>query len=69
MFHRFSLVAAGAPALATASATAAELPIYHVAGLPITSLQLAVIGSAGAEQAVTLTLGHACRHRHTRSQR
>jgi hypothetical protein len=59
MFYRFSLVAAGALALAAASATAVEPPVYHVAGLPITPLQLAVIGSAGADQAaspVTLTL-------------
>jgi hypothetical protein len=59
MFYRFSLLAACALALATASATATELPVYHVAGLPITPLQFAVIGSAGAEQAaspVTLTL-------------
>jgi hypothetical protein len=62
-------------ALAAASVTAVELPVYHVAGLPITPLQLAVIGSAGAEQAgspVTLTLAGmpASPHQiHTRSQR
>ena len=52
MFYRFSPVSAGAQALAAASATAAELPVYHVAGLPIALLPLAVIGSAGAEQAL-----------------
>jgi hypothetical protein len=46
MFYRFSPVSAGALALAAASATAAELPVYHVAGLPIALLPLAVIGSA-----------------------
>jgi hypothetical protein len=45
-FIDFSPVSAGALALAAASATAAELPVYHVAGLPIALLPLAVIGSA-----------------------
>lgn len=55
MFYRFSILAL---AFSTTAAAAAELPVYEVAGFPITPHQFAVIAPMNAEQGpspVTLT--------------
>lgn len=50
MRFRWSIVAVASLVVSTASAAAAELPIYEVAGFPVTPHQLAVIAPANATQ-------------------
>ena len=50
MFYRLSGVALATLILGTIDVVAADLPVYEVAGLPITPHQLMVLGPAGAEQ-------------------
>lgn len=50
MTNRTILAAAAVLTLATAGATAGELPSYDFAGFPITPHQMSVIGQSGAIQ-------------------
>ncbi|MGY8667188.1 hypothetical protein Q3C01_33200 [Bradyrhizobium sp. UFLA05-109] len=50
MFYRLSGVALATLILGTIDVVAADLPVYEIAGLPITPHQLMVLGPAGAEQ-------------------
>jgi hypothetical protein len=57
--QRTSITAVAALMIGTIAASARELPQYEVAGFPITTLQLSIIGSRGVQEqspASTLTL-------------
>jgi hypothetical protein len=57
--QRISITAVTALTLGTVGASARELPQYEVAGFPITTLQMSVLGSGGAQEqspSSTLTL-------------